>query len=167
MHKGLFDKLGEIVANGDCACKEVTVFEYLRELSRIKVWPLEDSLKDQSINDILVQLRRFDSTRMRQYEAQSPKYLGQWERRCDSCSHAWQSVVTLAAHRVAKYFDGLCLDCMDSSKNLREGGDKDDDYWHYHEVYERYDGNCRITHGQPTWYFSFMGRREKRTLIAD
>ncbi|RAK97295.1 uncharacterized protein BO80DRAFT_364335 [Aspergillus ibericus CBS 121593] len=165
LHKGLFERIGEIVKHGNCSCKETTVFDYLRELSRIKVWPLEDSLRDMSIDEIIEHLWRFDSARMRQYRGTSSDNRSgeQW---C-SCRFSWHLVVQSAASRVSEYFDGLCLDCMDSSKNLRDGGNKDDDYWHYHEKFKRFDAKCRVDHGQPTWYFSFMGRREKKGLIAD
>ncbi|PYI02623.1 hypothetical protein BO78DRAFT_453536 [Aspergillus sclerotiicarbonarius CBS 121057] len=166
LHQGLFEQIGGIVQHATCPCKETTVFEYLRELSRIKVWPLEDSLKDVSINDIILQLRRFDSARMRKYKGPPPRHVDDWEQLCP-CSHDWERVVLSAANRVSNYFDGLCLDCMDTSKNLRDGGSKDDDYWHYYELFQRYDARCRVNHGEPTWYFSFMGRREKKGLIAD
>lgn len=81
---------------------------------------------------------------------------------CRSCNRDWKGVVESAAEYVQKYFDGLCLDCMDSSKNVRPGGDEDDDYWVYSQTRGAYDGGCRVSHGEPTWYFSFMGGREKR-----
>lgn len=28
---------------------------------------------------------------------------------------------------------------------------------------QRWDHGCQVEHGQPTWYFSFMGRREVMT----
>lgn len=40
-------------------------------------------------------------------------------------------------------------------------GDKDADYWRHDKGDMTWDARCRIDHGQPTWYFSFMGRREK------
>lgn len=48
---------------------------------------------------------------------------------------------------------------MDASKP--KIGDADEDYWR-HEEDEKWDDGCRISHGQPTWYFSFMGRKEKQ-----
>lgn len=50
---------------------------------------------------------------------------------------------------------------MSSSKN-EENEDKD--YW-THATRGVYDNDCRISHGQPTWYFSFMGRKEKMDLF--
>jgi len=48
---------------------------------------------------------------------------------------------------------------MDASKpKLR---DSDEDYWAHARPQYAWDSECRVDHGQPTWYFSFMGRREK------
>jgi hypothetical protein len=55
---------------------------------------------------------------------------------------------------ILKEFQGLCLDCIKKTKN--EG--VDDDYWE-HDMKKKWDADCRIAHGQPTWYFSFMGRK--------
>lgn len=41
----------------------------------------------------------------------------------------------------------------------------DTDYWIHAELNVEWDEKCRIIHGQPTWYFSFMGRREKMDLF--
>lgn len=48
---------------------------------------------------------------------------------------------------------------MDASKpKLR---DADEDYWNHAEDGVAWDEDCRISHGQPSWYFSFLGRRQK------
>lgn len=39
---------------------------------------------------------------------------------------------------------------------------KDTDYWHHADRFVKWDEGCRIRHDQPTWYFSFMGRRTKQ-----
>ena len=56
-------------------------------------------------------------------------------------------------------FDGLCLDCMDLSKPKSENSDHD--YW-LHDTFEEWDKGCRIEHGSSTWWFSFLGRYERR-----
>ncbi|GKZ26919.1 hypothetical protein AbraIFM66951_005147 [Aspergillus brasiliensis] len=162
LHRELYDKLGQIVKTGKCSCKELTTFEYLRELGRIQVWPLEDSMRNQSIQDMLGKLSLFNANNMRSYT--NPK-TGKVET-CVPCNRSWGNIVREAARTVAKYFDGLCLDCMDLSRDLRSGGDRDDDYWMHNEMLQ-WDAHCRVEHGEPTWYFSFMGRREKRGLIGD
>lgn len=154
--------MATILKHGNCECKELTVFEYLRELARIQVWPLEESMRTDSIKKMLERLRLFDATKMRKLtDPQSGKV-----RPCFRCNTAWGAIVLRAAKTVAEYFDGLCLDCMDLSKDLRSDGDRDEDYWKHNEL-KKWDTGCRVKHGEPTWYFSFMGRREKRGLIGD
>ncbi|GFN21588.1 PAN domain family protein [Aspergillus tubingensis] len=162
LHRELHDQVATILKHGNCECKELTVFEYLRELARIKVWPLEESMRTDSIKKMLERLRLFDATKMRKLtDPQSGKV-----RPCFRCNTAWGAIVLRAAKTVAEYFDGLCLDCMDLSKDLRSDGDRDEDYWKHNEL-KKWDTGCRVKHGEPTWYFSFMGRREKRGLIGD
>ncbi|GLA02321.1 hypothetical protein AnigIFM60653_001724 [Aspergillus niger] len=162
LHRELYAEVGHIVNTGECSCKELTTFEYLRELGRIEVWPLEDSMRNQSIQEMLERLSLFDAKNMRSYTNPRTGKVGS----CISCNQSWGDIVLKAASTVSKYFDGLCLDCMDLSKDLRSGGDRDDDYWMHNEL-RNWDRGCRIKHGEPTWYFSFMGRREKRGLIGD
>lgn len=40
-------------------------------------------------------------------------------------------------------------------------GDADEDYWKHSKLGVHWDQGCRIRHQQPTWYFSFLGRRMK------
>jgi hypothetical protein len=47
--------------------------------------------------------------------------------------------------------------CSSKTKN-----DEDRQYWNWSQTGRyAYNTHCRIKHGQPTWYFSFMGRKEK------
>lgn len=64
-------------------------------------------------------------------------------------------------NEVQNNFHGLCLDCMDATR-----GDVHKDYWE-HDMREKWDASCRIKHGQATWYFSFMGRREDMKRHSD
>ncbi|OJJ66348.1 hypothetical protein ASPBRDRAFT_665892 [Aspergillus brasiliensis CBS 101740] len=109
LHRELYDKLGQIVKTGKCSCKELTTFEYLRELGRIQVWPLEDSMRNQSVQDMLGKLSLFTANNMRSYT--NPK-TGKVETR-----------------------------------DLRSGGDRDDDYWMHNEM-QQWDAGCRVKHGQ-------------------
>ncbi|KAI1287747.1 hypothetical protein F5Y03DRAFT_380293 [Xylaria venustula] len=63
--------------------------------------------------------------------------------------------VRRASSKVRDNFDGLCLDCMHKFKT----GDDNCDYF-AHDRPGHYDHNCRVRHKQPTWYFSYMGRKE-------
>ncbi|KAE8346303.1 hypothetical protein BDV24DRAFT_158547 [Aspergillus arachidicola] len=77
------------------------------------------------------------------------------------CGVEWKRRVGKAIEVTAEYFDGLCLDCMKITVKA------DKEYWDHASYSERYDENCRITHGEPTHYFSLMARRDKRGLVAD
>jgi hypothetical protein len=41
---------------------------------------------------------------------------------------------------------------------MTKGEDVDADYWE-HDMEKEWDSGCEISHSQPTWYFSFMGRK--------
>ncbi|KAE8398123.1 hypothetical protein BDV37DRAFT_288834 [Aspergillus pseudonomiae] len=152
LDRELFAKINLLIDHGSCRCKEETVFNYLRELGRIDVQPLvERSFSRASVQCYLDRLRQFDQERMLR------KISGD---RCLHCCFDWKKGVERAIQVTTEYFDGLCLDCMKIT--VRD----DEDYWDHARFRERYDRNCRITHGEPTCYFSFMARREKRGLVA-
>ncbi|KAH9906128.1 hypothetical protein F4778DRAFT_801419, partial [Xylariomycetidae sp. FL2044] len=69
----------------------------------------------------------------------------------------------LIRERKRDAFDGLCLGCFQKFKF----GDPDSDYWK-HAKNRRWDTGCGVYHGQPSWYFSFFGRREEMdTFLAE
>lgn len=59
------------------------------------------------------------------------------------------------SRRMDDSFKGLCLDCLTKTKFESE----DDDYWKHCRNFV-FDNGCTVRHGQPTWYFSYMGRPE-------
>lgn len=86
----------------------------------------------------------------------------------------FSALVVDAISHVDVQFDGLCLgknlilsssdtqltrqtDCINVSGNR----DNDADYWSHNQP-GVWGDKYRIQHGQSTWYFSFMGRREDR-----
>ena len=84
---------------------------------------------------------------------------------CEVCQQDFQGKVARIAQFVRRYFDGLCLDCLDRSKPKL--GDLDLDYWQHHKLKEHdWIENCRFPHKQPTWYFSFNGRKEERDRLV-
>ena len=102
------------------------------------------------MNEILNRLQKF------KFEAKS--------RSCGTCHIDYKGRVTRIENYVRKYFDGLCLDCLDRSKPKL--GDTDTDYWCHHELKEdEWIKGCRFLHKQPTWYFSFNGRKEERDRL--
>lgn len=132
----------------ECSCKEKTLFGYEKELYRIKAWPLERVAQKNSITEILKCLDDFS--------------FGPPKEFCrEYCQQNFRAVVVEAQALTRGYFDGLCLDCMDSSKAKTDNTDMD--YWRHNSLREReMVQDCRFSHKQPTWYFSFMGRKEER-----
>lgn len=163
LHRYIFEEVKHIVENSSCRCKERVTFYYLRELRRIEIWPMEEIAAQTSVNTMLSWANKFDERKMRANISNAPNSM----TLCAFCDRSWGAIVREAHGKISKYFDGLCLDCMDKDKSIVIDGNSDDDYW-FHD-YERmhYDVGCGVRHGEPTWYFSFMGRREKKGLIAD
>lgn len=77
---------------------------------------------------------------------------------CFKCGGDFLTIVHGATGDVEQLFDGLCLDCMEKSKF----DNRDTDYWKHADRHIDWDRGCRVKHDQPTWYFSFMGRKEKQ-----
>ncbi|KAF7174156.1 hypothetical protein CNMCM6106_008289 [Aspergillus hiratsukae] len=163
LHQALFTRVNEIIDEATCACKEKTVFDFLKELRRIRVSPLDSSSTKASIAEMLDRLQQFNAVNTRAHTSVSQSR----QRLCLHCRLNGKVIVEEAIERVSKYFDGLCLDCMERTKDLKVDRNKDQDYWFHHLWKESYDRKCRLSHGEPTWYFSFMGRKEKRGLIAE
>lgn len=151
LHQRLFEVTKKLF-EATCNCKEKTLFGYEKALYDIHVWPLESEASRNSIRTILDRLGNF------KYEAASGS--------CVNCTRDYNSIVKGASAYTTDYFDGLCLDCLDKSKPKTK--DEDTDYWE-HNNFEggRYDSGCHIDHGQPTWYFSFMGRKEDRDRFLE
>ncbi|KAL8819257.1 MAG: hypothetical protein Q9223_002265 [Gallowayella weberi] len=130
-----------------CTCKEKTLFGYMKRLTDIDVWPFEEVAQKSSITTITNRLVKFS------YEPHPTA--------CGGCQKEYNKIVDDTRAKTNEYFDGLYLDCLDDSKP--KTGDSDSDYWNHNDLDE--DAiiyGCRVEHRQPTWYFSFMGRREAR-----
>lgn len=144
IHNELF-RPNEKLLKATCSCKEVTLFGYEKALYDIDVWPLERVCQRSSMTTILARLDNFS------FEPQ--------KEACGSCRSDYKGIVKLAQSKTRSYFDGLCLDCMDKTKPVT--GDEDMDYWQHDRLGESdLMDHCRVKHHQPTWYFSFMGRRD-------
>lgn len=146
MFRGLWAPCDRLLKAG-CTCRKETLFDYQEHLYKIEVWPLETVFLHKSINQILENLSRFS------YEAPA--------RACGKCRQDYKGIVAAVEHNVRRYFDGLCLDFLDRSKP--KTGDPDLDYWCHHKLEEHeWVRGCRFRHRQPTWFFSFNGRKEER-----
>ena len=116
------------------------------------MWPLETVFQKTPTNEILDRLEDFN------FEAKPSA--------CGTCRGDYKGRVTRIEDYVRRYFNGLCPGCLDRSKpKLR---DIDMDYWRHHKLKEsdRITG-CRFPHKQPTWYFSFNGRKEERDRLMN
>ena len=144
LHHGLFE-VNEDLLRAMCTCRKETLFDYERHLMDLQVWPMEKMAAKHSINQLLRMLDKFS------YQAK--------DSACTNCKKDYCRHIKEDISRVRHYFDGLCLDCLDRSKPKL--GDRDNDYWSHVDMdAEDWDRGCRINHGEPTWYFSFMGRKE-------
>ncbi|THV51991.1 hypothetical protein BGAL_0092g00040 [Botrytis galanthina] len=158
--RGLFDPLEEFT-KCECACSARSLMSYVTAITKTGIWPLQACWK-KSVQDIL------NSPGLKKFSPKVPK---------GSCRKCITLLQTKSAQKIATKvqfaFHGLCLDCMDASKvttrtngNPRRANEDEDGagmstsdqaYWEHDRMGE-WSLDCRISHGQPTWYFSFMGR---------
>ena len=138
----------EDLLQASCKCKERTLFGYEKAMYNIEVWPLERTCQKSAMRTILQRLDNFS--------------FAVEEGACQSCRKDYKETVKAAQTKTSEYFDGLCLDCMDRTKPVTR--DEDMDYWQHDTLGESdFIDHCRVgRHGEPTWYFSFMGRTEIR-----
>ncbi|KAH8811982.1 hypothetical protein F5884DRAFT_297420 [Xylogone sp. PMI_703] len=145
LHEGIYLQ-GDFL-DSDCDCRVQGLYNFEEALHDTGVWPLESTMSGRgkkSISEVLAALRSFD------YTAPASD-IG--HHQCSE-SHVEESIHE-AIRKVASNFDGLCLDCIDRLKT----GDIDNDYWRHAERGRKWDKDCRINHGQPTWYFSWVARK--------
>lgn len=103
---------------------------------------MDKATRHTSISTVLLRLGSFEDY----FELPGPSS-------CHNCGIDWVQIVNDARVFVKRYFDGLCLDCMDHTKPKFR--DADDDYWNHLIHGMKWDKDCRISHGQATWYYSF------------
>lgn len=126
-----------------CNCKEKALFNYCKGLDLTRTWPLEEWGSRKPTEEPLegLKLSKYDPP----------------EVACICCQYDIGSVVVQRTSlEVEDYFDGLCMQCMDSSRTSSK--QMDTMYWSYDRS-RAWGANCSVNHGQPTWYFSFMGRK--------
>lgn len=146
LQRSLFEDVNSIIDHARCDCAAQTFFSYMRDLHKIGIKPLDSEIYKNCVRDILNRLASFKEDNM----ANKPSV-----QRCEECFHWWKWIVDHAIGQVESYFDGLCLDCM------KNHPDEDSEYWALDAMRYVYDTTCRIRHGEPTWYFSFMGLRDR------
>lgn len=157
LHKGIWDEIGALLARGDyaCTCRHwaTTAGHYFAALVKTDAYPLEKTFSRNSVVAVLKYLNAFVMP-------------GTTTPLCRICDVQWNEVVKQACANTLRYFDGLCIDCMDRSRAKRD--DTDVDYWRQLESVDgRWDANCRVRHDEPTWYVSWCGRDEHRQKLLD
>lgn len=139
--RGLFGPMNSFLTSG-CGCKEKSHFAYSTALKNAGIWPTGDQYK-KSVQDVL------NSPGFTNFQCEIP------DDACFRCRLMLQKdLVVKVGDEVLRNFQGLCLDCM----KLTKSEDVHRDYW-LHDQQKKWDQGCRITHAQPTWYFSYMGRK--------
>ncbi|KAM0721906.1 hypothetical protein Q7P37_002831 [Cladosporium fusiforme] len=149
LHLGCYEPGRVCLKSSSCAYRKHVLWNYFTALENTSAWPIEITGSKKSINDLLSLLRAKIN-----YSDPHPE-----DKTCTDISHCgqqYQALVNKSVERTQRYFDGLCLDCMNHSKTES----MDADYWIHNEPGVQWDVHCRIHHGEPTWYFSFMGRKE-------
>ena len=139
LHNGLFGACEPLLGK-KCGCKEKAFFGYFKEMCDRHILPFETTFKGCSVEDMLARAGRFNWT--------PPPDVGL------CCRTRYKALVQASILKASAYFDGLCLDCMVVNTQDRHG-----DYWN-HSNSSGWDKGCRTKHKEPTWYFSFMGRKE-------
>ncbi|KAF7955219.1 uncharacterized protein EAE97_000478 [Botrytis byssoidea] len=139
--KGVFDPLDWFI-HQRCSCKELSSFAYITGLSKMKIWPIESANK-KSIQEILDSFDKFVCV--------IP------EKACMNCRvHLNSIAIKRIRNEIQSSFHGMCLDCMYKSS---EGSDMAFVYYQS-DLEKEYSMSCRIHHGQSSWYWSNMGKKE-------
>ena len=180
LHRGLYNPIDHLLKRALCRCKYNVLYAYEHYLTCTGAWPLEHAFLKENVNDVLRKYDNFASARVL-----VPQTCGSM-----CCSFDFTAEVVAAKNETRKYFDGLCLgksydftpttmrmplhditnnfylidfypiDCMAAS-NTRLGNPDDEAYWTRGKATVQWDHECRIRHAQPSWYYSFLGRRHK------
>ncbi|KAL8796888.1 MAG: hypothetical protein Q9195_000971 [Heterodermia aff. obscurata] len=149
LHAALWRPAKQLL-DAHCSCKEKTLFGYIKALHGTGAWPFDPVWPKECVDDILSKLNRFS------YQPAA--------HACTSCRQNYEAIVKKAAQEAQYYFDGLCLDCMKRSKSGPES-DEEDYLNDNMPTPDDWSQPCEVRHGEPTWYYSFMGRREHRDAI--
>ncbi|KAI0976059.1 hypothetical protein F4678DRAFT_456385 [Xylaria arbuscula] len=146
--------------SGHKECLDVMDFSHKRSLLNTGIKSLF-SLADRkrALDDLLDDLSDYEFTLAILGPGGDPDWSTKLCNNCVSCFRNTADDLTEgvceASSRARRNFDGLCLDCMHKFKM----GDDHSDYF-AHDKPGNHDRNCRVRHKQPTWYFSYMGRKE-------
>lgn len=143
LHKGLWQCM-DVLLRARCFCKDATFFQYNLHLMLTGAWPLEQTWNSIPVGEILHRLDSF------LYEPDV--------RDCRTCTgKSFTDLVDRATEGTRNHFDGLCLDCL----NVSADRNTEKYYWEQDRKYQ-WSKNCRVTHQESSWYYSFCGREDSR-----
>ncbi|CAF9909271.1 MAG: hypothetical protein HETSPECPRED_008905 [Heterodermia speciosa] len=149
LEAALWEPIAQLL-RAKCSCKVDTQYGYIHALEGTGGWPFHHLWPRASVTDILNRLSRFS------YQA-APNA-------CKRCRKNYEAIVESAVRTARCDFDGLCLDCMERSKPRPET-DAEDYLKDNMPTVDDWSRPCRVQHGEPTWYHSFMGQREYRNVL--
>lgn len=130
-------------------CNALSLSAFMSAITKSGLRPLIESSRN-SVVEILIN-KAFTHLQCRDHA-----------RACNYCqSHLRSTALTYIRNRWLgedqhHHFDGLCLDCINNTAL----NDTDEQYW-YHAHMGNFSFNCRVDHGESTWYWSYMGRASK------
>jgi hypothetical protein len=148
----------------------MVLWSYLAALDKTEAWPLESDRNKMSVRELMILLSEFEYDK---YDDPHPDDDPCTDRL--NCGINFDGVVTGAIKATRKQFDGLCLgkitvkdfgitladhkrvDCMKTSSNEAD----DREYWDNSKCGYFNRGTCRIKHSRSSWYWSFLGKKEK------
>ncbi|KAH6665154.1 hypothetical protein B0J14DRAFT_660839 [Halenospora varia] len=129
---------GDFLAS-TCNCKEQGLFAYCLGLRNTGAWPVAKVMHGHGHLSVKKAAAKLSTA----------KYISP-NRQCGYCSRDYEGKTRRGVQMVMNNFDGLCLDC------IRSGERKDVSNDGVSRGMRRWNGGCRMTHGQPTWYFSWL-----------
>lgn len=154
MEKAVYTPVTKLLDYNISSCRQKTVYEFLQELRRLKLFPsLELMAAKTSLNVIIDRLSEFG------YEPERHP-----EEPCICKDAMGYGEVASIGEKHGEYFDGLCLDCI--AKPKKKEHPQDSREFKLHAVTRDWDRGCRVRHGEPTWYFSYHAREERRRFGA-
>ncbi|KAF1812596.1 hypothetical protein P152DRAFT_473745 [Eremomyces bilateralis CBS 781.70] len=144
--------------DANCIYKSQTVGCYVEALIQHGVFPVHEATQRMSISEILQKLRTF----------RMPALAG-----CRTCARMLEDMVHLLASHAHRYFDGLCIDCMEKDHaihpfvedlNLRDIWVRPTKRIRKLQAKVRTHNDCSLEcsfeHGNASWYYSYMCRED-------
>ena len=155
LRRGMEGKLRSFISDGmdgrkNCPCWRAVTTQFLGELILFEAWPLDDVFPRWSVMEILGRLQNFQF---------------HFSPCCNRCRNMdWVTIVKQAVQDTIADFQGLCIDCMDRSKNKKE--EPGASYWAANRnALGQWDSQCRVKHKYSTWMFSWCGRADHKEKL--